>query len=426
MFAAGNGRPPPGLLAHTLHLQAQPQEDPMPNSNADMNKPMAGESTSNGVGSTSAASASAKGTSAVDLLKADHRAVEQMFAQFENAEDAEKDRLAMRICKALTIHVILEEEIFYPACRGKADDEDPLDEAQVEHDSAKVLIADIWGSRGQDRFRDAKVKVLAEQIRHHVQEEEKARSGIMARAMKDGVDMNALGARIASRKAELESRNDLAPLRPATIEGVSRRNGETTKEGKMPNMQNGRGNRLRDDDRGSRFGGRARDEDGRFTSERRGRDERGAMRESSRAYEDDDRRRGSSMRARMYDDDRGRGRGRGGDGWSGDSRGHSESARRGRVDDGGDRSVRSRRMDDDDRGRGWHGDSRGHSEAAQRGWEDRGSPRSSRRDRDDDDRSNRTARSRDTDADRGRGRGGWFGDSRGHSEAARRGWESRH
>lgn len=455
----------------------------MPNSKADMNMPSAQESGSDAAEDTSSAPPSgtaAKGTSAIDLLKADHRAVEQMFARFENAEDAQKAELALRICKALTIHVMLEEEIFYPACRGNADDEDPLDEAQVEHDSAKILIADIWRSGGQDPLRNAKIKVLSEQVRHHVQEEEKARSGIMARALKDGVDMNALGGRIASRKAELESRDDLAPVRPMTFEGV-RGNGGTTKESKMPNMQHDRGSRSRDDDRGSRFGARARDEDGRFISSRRSRDDddddrgrssrgrdrdddddrrggrgrggwfgdgRGHSEAAQRRWDDrgsshvsgrrddDDNRRGSSMRSRGDGDD---GRGRDRRGWFGDSRGHSEAASRGRDDDRSGRSMhgrgmddddrrsssRSRGRDDDDRGRGWHGDSRGHSEAARRGWDDRASSSGSRSSRDYDDRGDRSSRGRDED-DRGRGRGGWFGDSRGHSEAARRGWESRH
>ena len=107
---------------------------------------------------------SAGGDNAIELLKADHREVEKMFAEFEKAADSNKDELAEQICKALTIHAMLEEEIFYPACREKVSEEDMLNEAQVEHDSVKILIAEVWGARSRDPFRDAKVKVMSEQV----------------------------------------------------------------------------------------------------------------------------------------------------------------------------------------------------------------------------------------------------------------------
>jgi hemerythrin superfamily protein len=142
---------------------------------------------------------------AVALLKADHRAVEEMFASFEKASaDGRKQSLAEDICKALSIHAQIEEEIFYPACEGKVE-EDLLKEAYVEHDGAKVLIAEIEAGGPSDEYYDAKVKVLSEQIEHHVEEEEKRLEGLFAQARKAGLDMDALGLELASRKAELEA-----------------------------------------------------------------------------------------------------------------------------------------------------------------------------------------------------------------------------
>jgi hypothetical protein len=140
---------------------------------------------------------------AVALLKADHREVEEMFAAFENASgDGKKQNIAEDICKALAIHAQIEEEIFYPACEGKVE-EDLLKEAFVEHDGAKVLIAEIEAGGPSDEYYDAKVKVLSEQIEHHVEEEEKRMEGLFAQARKAGLDMDALGEELAARKAEL-------------------------------------------------------------------------------------------------------------------------------------------------------------------------------------------------------------------------------
>lgn len=140
---------------------------------------------------------------AVALLKADHRKVEGLFEDFEKATKAErKQSLARQICMELKIHTILEEEIFYPACEGKID-EDLLAEAYVEHDAAKVLIAQIEESTPDAEFYDAKVKVLSEEIEHHVEEEEKRMEGMFAQARKAGLDMDALGEQMAARKKAL-------------------------------------------------------------------------------------------------------------------------------------------------------------------------------------------------------------------------------
>jgi len=140
---------------------------------------------------------------AVALLKADHRKVEGLFAEFEKASgSSRKQKLAQQICVELKIHTILEEEIFYPACEGKVD-EDQLEEAYVEHDAAKVLIGQIEEATPDAAFYDAKVKVLSEEIEHHVEEEEKRMEGIFSQARKAGLDMDALGEQMAARKAQL-------------------------------------------------------------------------------------------------------------------------------------------------------------------------------------------------------------------------------
>jgi hemerythrin superfamily protein len=148
--------------------------------------------------------AETKSQDAIALLKQDHRTVEDLFEQFEKASgDGRKQKLAAQICLELSVHAAIEEEIFYPACEGKVD-EDLLKESYVEHDAAKVLIAQIAeGSEESDEFFDSKVKVLQEEIEHHVEEEEKRMEGLFAQARKAGLDMDTLGEQLAARKQEL-------------------------------------------------------------------------------------------------------------------------------------------------------------------------------------------------------------------------------
>lgn len=344
----------------------------------------------------------------IDQLKADHRKVEALFAEYEKAAPARKSAIIQETCAALILHTQLEEEIFYPACREAATDEEPLNEAQVEHDGAKVLIADLLASRAYDPYRDAKFKVLSEQVKHHVAEEEKAGSGIFAKARAAGVDTEALGEALKARKDALQtSQAKPAPTALVALEVSSLSNGQQ-QENSMARQQ----------------GGRDRDEQGRFTSDDRDR---------SRGRGDDDR----SYRSRGRDDDDGRG-------WYGDSEGHAEAVRKGWASREGGES-RSFRDDDDDRGgyrsSGRERDSQGRyaSDDDRSGYGGRGRDRDDDRgyrsrgqDRDeygrftsDDDRDGGRYRGR-SDDDRGgrdRGQGGWFGDSEGHSRAARRGWE---
>jgi hypothetical protein len=140
---------------------------------------------------------------AIALLKADHRNVEDLFKKFKKAKDSRtKQALAKEICTQLTVHATIEEEIFYPACKD-AVEEDLSAEAYVEHDGAKVLIAELAGSDPSNEFYDAKMTVLCEQIKHHVKEEEKPGEGFFAQARDGGVDMDALGDQLRARKQEL-------------------------------------------------------------------------------------------------------------------------------------------------------------------------------------------------------------------------------
>ena len=152
---------------------------------------------------------------ATHLLARDHREVEELFAKFEKATGASsKEKLAREICTELKIHAMIEEEIFYPALEGKVDDDD-LKEAYVEHDGAKVLINEIETRSPDDVFYDAKVKVLQEEIEHHVREEEKMHGSLFQQARAADVDLEALGEEMAARKAELLQQAETSGLPPA-------------------------------------------------------------------------------------------------------------------------------------------------------------------------------------------------------------------
>lgn len=137
---------------------------------------------------------------ALELLKRDHREVEQLFRKFEQSKDEnERSALAERVCLMLKVHTQIEEELFYPALRGKLDEE-MLNEAVVEHASAKKLIAEIEAADADDTFLEAKVKVLQEQIEHHVQEEE---NEMFPKVRKTDLDLAAVGSELAERKMSL-------------------------------------------------------------------------------------------------------------------------------------------------------------------------------------------------------------------------------
>jgi hemerythrin superfamily protein len=145
--------------------------------------------------------AETKAQDAIALLKEDHRAVEKLFKDFESAKgEGRKQKLAEQVCLELAVHTQIEEEIFYPACEGKIE-EDLLKEAYVEHDGAKVLVAEILnGGPKEDEYYDAKVQVLSEEVEHHVKEEE---GELFKEVRKADIDLKALGEQMAARRAEL-------------------------------------------------------------------------------------------------------------------------------------------------------------------------------------------------------------------------------
>jgi len=143
---------------------------------------------------------------AIDLLTTDHKEVKTLFKQYDKlveseGSEEEKQTLAGQICQMLTVHATLEEELFYPAAReALGEDADLVDEADIEHESAKELIAQIQGSSPDDDHFDARVKVLGEYIDHHVKEEE---GEMFPRAKKGKLDTTTLGVAISARKEEL-------------------------------------------------------------------------------------------------------------------------------------------------------------------------------------------------------------------------------
>ena len=145
--------------------------------------------------------ASTDALSALDLLEADHAEVEGYFEEYEQLEDGgEKEELALKICLALQVHAQVEEEIFYPAARDAIEKTDLIDEAVVEHASAKQLIAEIEEMEAGDELYDAKVKVLGEQVSHHIKEEE---DELFPEVESSELDLKALGQKMADRKAAL-------------------------------------------------------------------------------------------------------------------------------------------------------------------------------------------------------------------------------
>ena len=155
---------------------------------------------------TATGRSSAAGPDAIVMLREDHRRVSAMFAQYEKMADSgtekNKQSLAQQICNELKIHTTLEEEIFYPAARSALGEKgsDLLDEAKVEHASAKELIAQLEGASPADDLFDAKVTVLGEYIKHHVKEEQ---DELFPKCRKARMDLKSIGAAMAARKQEL-------------------------------------------------------------------------------------------------------------------------------------------------------------------------------------------------------------------------------
>jgi hypothetical protein len=283
-----------------------------------------------------AAYGSAKTMDAVSMLKEDHRKVEGLFAQFEKAQDQRQHEIIDEVCQELIIHSMLEEQIFYPATWQVA--EDKVDEAQVEHDVAKVLILELMHGDDSDEFRQAKFKVLSEMIKQHIKEEE-AGDGLFAKAQRAGVNTRELSQRVAGLKQQLmaKARDDRLPEpRPASFEffGGARRQAPRS------------------------FGGRDRESPARYAIDDRS--HRGRFREDD--YESERRQGGYGRSYREDEEQRGY---------------RTASHERGPAGEGRSFGDRERDYDEDDRdyrpgGRGgWSADPQGHSEAARRGWQNR-------------------------------------------------------
>ena len=461
---------------------------------------------------------------AIALLKADHRKVNSLFTRYESAASPDdKSRLVKEICTELIVHTRLEEELFYPACREADVGADALDEAQVEHDGAKLLINSLLQATPDSPFYDAQLSVLREYIKHHVGEEENPGSGIFAKARAAKLDMKTLGERLQKRKEELMAQaekgdlgtSEVRAIDPGSIIGVTQEKSimarqyerERDNQGRFSGDDGNRGGRgyssqssyrerdeqgrfASDDDdyrqssRGSSGGGgrassqssyRERDEQGRFMSEDEdygssSRGYSGGDRGRSGEYESQGRNDGRSGSSREdYEDGRSGARssqgnwesrsgsrssrsdeddrysrgssGERGRGWFGDSEGHARASEEGwenRRGGGGGRSgsdenERQGRGSSDERGRGWFGDSEGHSRASEEGWENRRGGGGGRSGSDENERQGRgSSDDRGSSGSRGSssgrsssGEGGWFGDPRGHAEAARRGWQNR-
>ena len=145
-------------------------------------------------------------TDAIAMLKADHQKVKGLFKDFEDLSDRSKiskKKISDQICHELWMHTEIEEQIFYPAVRDAISDSDLMDEALVEHAGAKTLVAEISEMNPDDDLYDAKVKVLSEQIDHHVREEE---DEMFPKVRKSGLDLAALGQQMLQLKESLSEK----------------------------------------------------------------------------------------------------------------------------------------------------------------------------------------------------------------------------
>jgi hypothetical protein len=161
---------------------------------------------------------------ALGLLKADHDKVKALFREFDELkgnddDERRKAELVDEICYQLTLHSMLEEEIFYPALRAAQVDDELLDEADIEHAGARELIGQLEIMAPGDDHYDATVTVLGEEVEHHIDKEEGAMFGAARLA---ALDLGKLGAQLAARKAELE--DDLSSP-PSTINGAQPHDG---------------------------------------------------------------------------------------------------------------------------------------------------------------------------------------------------------
>jgi hypothetical protein len=447
----------------------------------------------------SRSSAPRRGKSPVALqkhLKAENARLDQAFRSCEAAESADKHEALRMLAEELIIQMTVKQQVLYPALQEAKVEEALINEALVSYDLAKFLLRDVLDGPADDRFRDAKVALLAQLVEHPVAKEEQPRQGLLAKAA--GIDDAALVVRMQERRKAFEADRDRGMSEPMPAATFNRQSGSSRhpgEEGTMPQQGPDRdehGRFMSHDDRhrgrgGRGYGGMEDDDRGRDMQSRGGRSYevdhdyrggRGSGRDQGRSGWFGDSQ-GHSQASRMgWDERRHEGSDRGESGWFGDSRGHADASRRGwetrrregtdhdsgwHGDPGGHAEAsrggwETRRREGTDHDSGWHGDPEGHSQASRMGWETR---RRESGDRYDDDRGrsgggyesrgsgrgygggygggyeNEGRGSHMSDYDsrgggrgyggggRDHGQGGWFGDSEGHSEASRRGWDSR-
>lgn len=158
---------------------------------------------------------------ATEMLREDHRKVKEIFDEFERTEDsAAKKRLVERALIDLTVHAKLEEEVFYPTVRREIREEDLMDEAAEEHHVAKMLIGELASMKPSDSRYDAKFMVLAENVRHHIEEEE---GEMLPKIEESGFDLETLGQEMTERKLRLVDEVTLESIRdeaPQEVEGI--------------------------------------------------------------------------------------------------------------------------------------------------------------------------------------------------------------
>ncbi len=145
----------------------------------------------------------AKPVSALEVLKEDHDYVKKAFRAFEKTDEEDQPMLVRNVCQALKVHARIEEEIFYPAVRKAIKDKDLMEEAEVEHDSAKALIRELERMKPSDPKYAATFTVLGEYVNHHVKEEEQE---MFPKARRARINLKTLGARLMGRKIRLASK----------------------------------------------------------------------------------------------------------------------------------------------------------------------------------------------------------------------------
>jgi hemerythrin-like domain-containing protein len=151
-----------------------------------------------------------KSAAAIEMLKEDHAKVKKAFKEFENMDRSDTEtcrQVVQTVCDDLKVHTTLEEEIFYPAVREAIEDEDIMNEASVEHETAKMLIEQLENMEPDDPNYYATFTVLGEYVMHHVKEEE---GEMFPQAKKSDIDLEALGRRMQERKSELLSQLEKA------------------------------------------------------------------------------------------------------------------------------------------------------------------------------------------------------------------------